>query len=145
MLIAMRMIVKTCSDERRSLSGDEARQAVGQGKRTSWRNGADPIGCAKRVAWERLVVQVPAAHFLPAVDDAAEEFGGFLGVVARRVRFASVEVDAGGLAGFGQYGLPVGEPGQGGGVEAGERMERVALDAGAQHGGIQEAQDRKST
>ncbi len=56
------------------------------------------------------------------------------------MRFLAVEVDIGGLAGFGQDGLAVGEAGQGGGVEAGEGVEGVALDAGPRHGGIEEAQ-----
>src|SRR5690606_18510065 len=36
---------------------------------------------------------VPAAHFLPAIDDAAEQLGGFLGVVTGRVGLAGVEGD----------------------------------------------------
>ncbi|MCY1434047.1 hypothetical protein D9M71_500920 [compost metagenome] len=54
--------------------------------------------------------------------------------------FAAVEVDAGGLAGLGQYGLAVGEAGKRRGVEAGEGVEGIALDAGPVHRGIEEAE-----
>lgn len=66
-----------------------------------------------------LVVEVfPAAHFLPAVDDAAEQLCSLLGVVASRVGLAAVEVDSGSLAGLGQHGLTVGQACEGSGVEA---------------------------
>ncbi len=64
----------------------------------------------------------------------------FFGVVPCRVRFAPIEVDAGGLAGFRKDGLTVGEAGQRRGVEAGKRMEGVAFDVAASDGGVQKAE-----
>lgn len=60
----------------------------------------------------------PATHVLPAVDDAAEQLGGLLGVVAGRVGLTAIEVDVRALAGLGQYGLPIGEASEGSGIEA---------------------------
>ena len=54
--------------------------------------------------------------------------------------FAAVEVHAGRLAGFRQDRLAIGEAGQGGGVEAGERVERIALEFGALNGSVEEAE-----
>jgi hypothetical protein len=47
------------------------------------------------IAPQSIVEVFPAAHLFPAVDDAAEQLGGLLGVVARRVRLATIEVDVG--------------------------------------------------
>src|SRR5690606_27528307 len=82
----------------------------------------------------------PAAQVLPAVDDLAEQLGGFLGVVGGAVGFAVAEGDPGGGAGPGQYRLAEGEAGEGGGVEAGEGVEGVALDAGPLAGGVDDAE-----
>ena len=86
------------------------------------------------------VVEVfPATHLFPAIDDAAKQIGSLLGVVAGRVGLTTVEVDTGCLAGFGQYRLTVGQAGKGRGVEAGERVERIALHVQTRNRGIQEA------
>src|SRR5690606_14212341 len=87
-----------------------------------------------------LVELFPAAHFLPAVDDAAEQLGGFFRVVAGRVGFTSIEVDAGRLTGLGQYGLPVGEAGEGRRIEAGEGVEGIALDIAPGNRRVEKAQ-----
>jgi hypothetical protein len=56
------------------------------------------------------------------------------------MRLATVEIDAGQLRGAGQHGLAQRGACQGHGVQARERMEGVALDAGAFHRGVQESQ-----
>src|SRR5690606_34623549 len=66
-------------------------------------------------------------HGAEAVDDVAEEVGGELGVVGRRVRGALVPPEARGLRRARQDRLAVGHAAQRRGVEAGERVERIAL------------------
>src|SRR5690606_32437672 len=80
------------------------------------------------------------AHLFPAIDDAAEQVSGLLGVVTSRVRLAAIEVDTRRRAGFGEHGLAVGEPGQCRGIKTGERVKRIALHVQPRYSGVEEAQ-----
>ena len=86
----------------------------------------------------------PAAQVLETIDHGAEQLRGSGGIVERRVGLALTEADAGGFAGLGQYGLAIYQPGQGGGIEAGERVEGVAFDIGAFGCRVQKALIKKA-
>ena len=56
------------------------------------------------------------------------------------MRFPPIEVDVSSLTGFGEYSLAVRQASQCGGVEARERMERVAFHVQSSNGSVQEAE-----
>src|SRR6185437_10835321 len=99
-------------------------------------------GPAQERSADVLAHPLALEHFqlAPAVDDVAEQHGGGFGIVDRRVRLAGVERATGGLHRLAQHGLAVGEAAQGGGIEAAEGVERVALVAGTAHRGIDETE-----
>src|SRR5690349_8948631 len=90
---------------------------------------------------EQSIVEIfPTAHLLPAIDDAAEQLSGLLGVVTGRVSLAAIEIDVRCLASLGQHGLTVGQASERCGIETGERMERIALHVQTRNRCIEEAQ-----
>src|ERR1700754_464898 len=74
----------------------------------------------------------------PAVDDFAKKLRRALSVVDGGVRLARVERQAGGEDRLAQHGLSISQAAQGGGIEAAEGVERVALVAHPAHRRIKE-------
>src|SRR5262245_26001228 len=78
-----------------------------------------------------------------SIHDRAEQLRRHLGVVERGMRAIVVPFEAGRDDGAAEHGLPERDAAQRRRVEARERMERIALDARALDGRVQELQIEK--